>query len=299
MRPTSLMLFIRVAAAGISVSPAAQPCGSSPIRAVRSSTMWCDSRRRASAANLSSSTAPACRPARWRSPSCRAGRFALRRRPCLVFTPRGVGPRTAAESQAHLPPRSCTRLIPPMCANGSPVTAACPNGLSSSRVASSPLWCRPATLDPPPAPTRRARQSAGAKPVVGVFQSFDANKASTRGQRHKGIGVTFAAYAVKSECRHRSLLGSVGTFQDSDAGTGRHARSLQSASTLHCGRSYKMFFTIFPSFMMTTKFFPGSSISLMLAIGSPSTSKTSASAPCSTTPSSPGYGLRLPDRARS
>src|SRR5205823_3369548 len=34
--------------------------------------------------------------------------------------------------------------------------------------------------------------------------------------------------------------------------------------------AYKLFLKIFPSFMMTTKFFAGSSISLILAIGSPS-----------------------------
>src|SRR6516162_10191020 len=51
--------------------------------------------------------------------------------------------------------------------------------------------------------------------------------------------------------------------------------------------------------MTTTKFFAGSSISLRLAIGSPSTSRRSASAPSSTTPSLPGYGLRFPDSASS
>jgi hypothetical protein len=40
-----------------------------------------------------------------------------------------------------------------MCASGSPVTAACPSGLSCSGAASSPPCCRPATLDPAPAPT--------------------------------------------------------------------------------------------------------------------------------------------------
>ena len=153
MRHTSLMLFIRVAAAGISVSPASATVRiiSDPGGPVIDHVVRFEGAR--VSGELSSSTAPACRPARWRSPCCRAGRFAPRRRPCLVFMPHGGGPRTAAELQAHLPPRSCTRLIPPMCASGSPVTAACPSGLSSSRAASSPLWCRPATLDPPLAPT--------------------------------------------------------------------------------------------------------------------------------------------------
>jgi hypothetical protein len=79
----------------------------------------------------------------------------LRHGACLVFTPHGGRPRTAAESQAHSPPRSCTSFIPPMCASGSPATAACPGGLSSSGAASLPLWCRPATPDPPSAPTPR------------------------------------------------------------------------------------------------------------------------------------------------
>src|SRR5215472_16281149 len=65
------------------------------------------------------------------------------------------------------------------------------------------------------------------------------------------------------------------------------------------GAPYKVFLKTFPSFMMTTKFFAGSSMSLMLAIGSPLTSRRSASAPSSTTPSSPGYGLRLPDSSSS
>src|SRR5499427_8651381 len=51
--------------------------------------------------------------------------------------------------------------------------------------------------------------------------------------------------------------------------------------------------------MMTTKFLSGSAIRLIFAIGSPSTSNKSASAPTSTTPSLPGYGLRLPDHASS
>jgi hypothetical protein len=54
MRHTSLMLFIGVAAAGISVSPACATVRSSPIRVVRLSTIWSDSRPRVSAANLSS-----------------------------------------------------------------------------------------------------------------------------------------------------------------------------------------------------------------------------------------------------
>jgi len=58
-------------------------------------------------------------------------------------------------SHKHSPPRSCTSFIPPMCASGSPATAACPGGLSSSGTASLPLWCRPATPDPPSAPTPR------------------------------------------------------------------------------------------------------------------------------------------------
>lgn len=48
------------------------------------------------------------------------------------------------------------------------------------------------------------------------------------------------------------------------------------------------FLWIFPSFMMTTKFFAGSAISLMSSSGLPSTSSRSASAPSSTTPSFPG-----------
>ena len=40
-----------------------------------------------------------------------------------------------------------------------------------------------------------------------------------------------------------------------------------------------MFLKIFPSFTMTMKFFAGSSISLMLAIGSPSTSRTFCNMP--------------------
>src|SRR5437899_6391328 len=51
--------------------------------------------------------------------------------------------------------------------------------------------------------------------------------------------------------------------------------------------------TLFP---YTTLF---RSISLMSVVGSPSTSRRSASAPSSTTPSLPGYGLRLPDSSRS
>ena len=51
-----------------------------------------------------------------------------------------------------------------------------------------------------------------------------------------------------------------------------------------------------PPFMMTKKFFAGSSMSLMLSIGLPSTSRRSASAPSSTAPSLPGYGFRSPDR---
>jgi hypothetical protein len=120
--------------------------------------IWSDSWRRASAANRSLSTAPAFRPARWRSVTCRTGRFAPRRRPYSVFTPHGGGARTAAESPAHSSPNSCTRFIPPTCASGSPATAACPGGLSFSRAASLPPWCQPATRDPSSAPTpRRAR----------------------------------------------------------------------------------------------------------------------------------------------
>jgi hypothetical protein len=103
----------------------------------------------------------------WRSASCRAGRFAPRRRPCLGFTPRGGGPRTAAKSQAHSPPRPCTSFIPPTCASGSPAMAGCPDGLSSSRAASLPLRCRPATLVPPSAPTpQRARSGRDHFPVL-------------------------------------------------------------------------------------------------------------------------------------
>src|SRR4029077_10649905 len=43
----------------------------------------------------------------------------------------------------------------------------------------------------------------------------------------------------------------------------------------------------------------GSAISLIFSKGLPSTSSKSASAPCSTTPSVPAYGLRLPDNASS
>src|SRR5215831_1089467 len=43
----------------------------------------------------------------------------------------------------------------------------------------------------------------------------------------------------------------------------------------------------------------GSAIRLIFSNGLPSTSSRSASAPCSTTPSFPGYGLRLPDNASS
>jgi hypothetical protein len=50
----------------------------------------------------------------------------------------------------------------------------------------------------------------------------------------------------------------------------------------------RRFLWIFPSFIMTTKFLAGSSNSLMLAMGSPSISNRSASAPSSTTPSFPG-----------
>src|SRR6516164_8816156 len=56
-----------------------------------------------------------------------------------------------------------------------------------------------------------------------------------------------------------------------------------------------VFLQILPSFIITTKFLLGSAIRLILAIGSPSTSNKSARAPSSTTPSLPGYGLRLPD----
>jgi hypothetical protein len=76
MRHISLML-VGVAAAAISVSPAsaAMRIIADPGGAVIDYVERFEAR--ASAANLSSSTAPACRPARWRSPSCRAGRFAL------------------------------------------------------------------------------------------------------------------------------------------------------------------------------------------------------------------------------
>ena len=53
----------------------------------------------------------------------------------------------------------------------------------------------------------------------------------------------------------------------------------------HLGR---VFLQIVPSFMITRKFLPGSSTSLIFSKGSPSTSSRSASAPSSTTPSSPG-----------
>src|SRR6202049_813622 len=51
--------------------------------------------------------------------------------------------------------------------------------------------------------------------------------------------------------------------------------------------------------MMTLKFLAGSAVRLIVSSGLPSTSKRSASAPFSTTPSLPGYGLRLPDVASS
>src|SRR5215471_1945494 len=57
------------------------------------------------------------------------------------------------------------------------------------------------------------------------------------------------------------------------------------------------FLYIRPSFMITLKFLAGSAIRLIFSNGLPSTRRRSASAPCSTTPSFPGYGFRLPDNA--
>src|SRR5450755_3372206 len=51
--------------------------------------------------------------------------------------------------------------------------------------------------------------------------------------------------------------------------------------------------------MITREFLSGSSTNLMLVIGSPSTRRKSASAPSSTTPSFPRYGLRGPESANS
>src|SRR5262249_47506227 len=56
-----------------------------------------------------------------------------------------------------------------------------------------------------------------------------------------------------------------------------------------------MFLYILPSFIITTKFLAGSAISWMFSSGLPSTSRRSARAPSSTTPSLPAYGLRFPD----
>ena len=64
-----------------------------------------------------------------------------------------------------------------------------------------------------------------------------------------------------------------------------------------CGHGASLY--IRPSFMMTLKFLAGLAISLMLAKGLPSTRSKSASAPYSTMPSFPAYGLRLPDHASS
>src|SRR6516164_1296163 len=51
--------------------------------------------------------------------------------------------------------------------------------------------------------------------------------------------------------------------------------------------------------MMTRKFLAGSATRLMSCSGSPSTSRRSARAATSTTPSLPRYGLRLPDKANN
>src|ERR1700684_2092705 len=56
--------------------------------------------------------APACRPARWRSVSCRAGRVASRRRPCLVFTPHGGRSRHAGDAQSPAPPEGIKEVYP-------------------------------------------------------------------------------------------------------------------------------------------------------------------------------------------
>src|ERR1700732_950811 len=73
----------------------------------------------------------------------------------------------------------------------------------------------------------------------------------------------------------------------------------QETSTDRSDYGHRVFLYTRPSFMMTLKFLAGSAIRLIFSSGLPSTSSRSASAPCSTTPSLPGYGLRLPDNASS
>src|SRR5262249_20271820 len=76
-------------------------------------------------------------------------------------------------------------------------------------------------------------------------------------------------------------------------------RCQQKTWTDRSGDDHKVFLYTRPSFMITLKFLAGSAIRLIFSSGLPSTSSRSASAPCSTTPSLPAYGLRFPDNASS
>src|SRR5260370_28201226 len=80
---------------------------------------------------------------------------------------------------------------------------------------------------------------------------------------------------------------------------GMSQKCQQETLTDRSGYGHRVFLYTRPSFMMTLKFLAGSAIRLIFSSGLPSTSSRSASAPCSTTPSFPGYGLRLPDNASS
>jgi hypothetical protein len=81
--------------------------------------------------------------------------------------------------------------------------------------------------------------------------------------------------------------------------TNESEKCQQETLTDRRGYGHRVFLYTRPSFMMTLKFLAGSAIRLIFSSGLPSTSSRSASAPCSTTPSLPGYGLRLPDNASS
>jgi hypothetical protein len=159
MRHTNLILFIGVAAAGISVSPA-----SATVRIISDpGGPVIDYVVRFEAARVSG------------EPIIIDGACLSACTLAIALLPRG---------------QVCARLIPPMCASGSPATAACPSGLSYSRAASLLLWYRPATLDPLPAPTplcvpsgrdyfRRAiRQCGNAKAARGPPPSAPTGSAS-------------------------------------------------------------------------------------------------------------------------